>query len=163
MARRSSGAHEELRRDDHDAQPGERGDDLAERVVCRVQAARQRVGERVERDRQRERGDDRRRPRHVVGAELAAAEEDLDERPGQHEQGDRGERRQDADGDQVPAEDRRGRPAPSSSANAADRTREDRQRERDADEADRQDLVVEPEVERRRRAPTPRPAATRVK
>ena len=54
-------ADERWRGDDDDAEPGERGDDLAERVVRRVQPARQRVGERIERDRQGERGDDRRR------------------------------------------------------------------------------------------------------
>ena len=81
----------------------------------RVQAARQRVGERIERDRQGEGRDDQRRRRDVVRGELAAAEQDLDERAGQHEQRDRGERRQDADGDDVPHEDRAER-RPSSSA-----------------------------------------------
>ena len=57
---------EELAGDDHDAETRERGDDLSERVVRRVQPARERVGQRIERDRQGERGDDergrRRRP-----------------------------------------------------------------------------------------------------
>ena len=52
---------EERRGEDDRAEPGERGDDLAERVVRRVQPARQRVGERIERDREGEGGDDRRR------------------------------------------------------------------------------------------------------
>ena len=56
--------------------PANEAADLADGVVGGVQPARERVGERVERDRQGERGHDRRRPRDVLGVELAAAEQD---------------------------------------------------------------------------------------
>ena len=118
----------------------------------RVQTSRERVGEGIERDRQRERGHDGRRPRDVVGAELAASEEDLDERAREHEQ-ERPRRavvRMAMVARFRPRTDRKARP--SSSAKAADSTGKTASENDDADEADRQDLVVEAEVERRDRA-----------
>ena len=139
---------ERLAGDDDDAETGERGDDLAEGVVRRVQPARERIGERIERDRQGEGGDDQRRGRDVLGRELAAAQQDLDERAGEDVQRHGGERRQEPDRDEVADED-----GPELLAvvigEGGREDREDGQRERDADEAHRQDLVVEAEVEGR--------------
>ena len=71
--------------DGHD-EPGQRRDDGQHRVVRRVQAAREQVAQRIERDRERERGEHRRRERDVLGVERAAAEQDLDrERADDHE------------------------------------------------------------------------------
>jgi hypothetical protein len=68
-----------------------------------VQAARQWVGERVERDREGEGSDDRRGPRDVLLVELATAEQSVDERRRQDEQADRRDRREQRDRDEVPA------------------------------------------------------------
>ena len=118
----------------------------------RVQTARERVGEGIERDRQRERGHHGRRSRprrrrrtcRRRGGPRRAGPRTRTARP-----------RRPWSGCAIvarlrPRTDRKARP--SSSAKAADSTREDGQRERHPDEADRQDLVVEPEVERRDRA-----------
>ena len=132
-----------------DAETGERRDDLAERVVGRVQPARQRVGEGVERDRQREGGDDQRRSVATSSAVNSPPPSRTSTSvPGQDVQRDGGERRQDADRHEVPDEDAPGTPSVVVGVGGRE-DREDGQRERDADEADRQDLVVEAEVERR--------------
>ncbi len=101
----------------------------------------------IERHRQSERRDERRRGRDVLCVEPSAAEQDLDERARTDEQDDGGERREDRDGpDRFRPEDGRERPALAIGVRRR-QDREDGERERDADQADRHDLVVEREVE----------------
>ena len=139
-------ADEGLRHGDDHAEAGERGDDLADRVVGRIEPARERVGERVERDGDRERRHDARGQGDVVGTEEATTEQHVDEDPGQHEEADRRGDREEPDGQQVPAEHRAVPPGvPLGVCRRQDR--EHGQREGHPDQADGQDLVVAREVQ----------------
>ena len=84
LRRQRQGGH-----DRHD-EPDERRADLPERVVRRVDRPAQQVAQALERHRQREHGEDLGRARDVVGAELAAAEQDVDAARAEDDQADRG-------------------------------------------------------------------------